>query len=154
MTNSGGILASFRYGARGHSGVELNYGYTRNSQVYTSSTTFNFQEQQANVHELTAAYVYRFDHKGKLTPFVLGGGGMLLFSPISVSTHSIPGADTDNKGTFLYGVGANYRLTDALGLRFQFRGLLYKAPDFGVSASSTGAWTHTAEPSVGVTLRF
>jgi len=154
VTNSGGFLASFRYGTRGHSGVELNYGYTRNSQLYTNSTSFNFQEQQANVHELTAAYVYNFARRGKLQPFVLGGGGLLLFSPISTSTQSVPGADTDTKGTFLYGLGANYRLTGALGLRVQFRGLFYKAPDFGVSTSSTGAWTHTAEPSVGIMLRF
>ncbi len=154
VTNSGGILGSFRYTLRGHSGVELNYGYTRDSHIYSNSTAFTFQEQQANVHELTAAYVYQMDRKKKLNPFVLGGGGLLIFSPISVSTFSIPGATTDTRGTFLYGVGANYRLTDALGLRLQFRGLIYKSPDFGVSTSSTGTWAHTAEPSLGITLHF
>ncbi len=154
VTNSGGVLASFRYAVRDHSGLELNYGYTRNSQVYSNNATFTFQEQQAGVHELTGAYVYQMDRKKKLNPFVLGGGGMLIFRPIRVSTFSIPGASTDTKGTFLYGAGTNYRLTDALGLRLQFRGLIYKSPDFGVSASSTGSWAHTAEPSVGITLRF
>ena len=74
VTNSGGILGSFRYQFRGHSGVELNYGYTRNSQIYTNGSAFTFQEQQANVHELTAAYVYQFNHRKKLSPFLLGGG--------------------------------------------------------------------------------
>ncbi len=154
VTNSGGILGSFRFKVRNHSELELNYGYTRNSQIYTNGTAFTFQEQQANVHELTAAYVYQFNRRKKLNPFVLGGGGFLLFHPMTVSTHSLVDPQNDTEGTFLYGVGANYRLTDALGLRFQFRGLIYKAPDFGVAAASTGAWALTGEPSVGITLRF
>jgi opacity protein-like surface antigen len=154
VTNSGGILASFRVKVRDHSELELNYGHTRNSQIYTNSTAFSFEEQQANVHEITAAYVYQFKRRNKLNPFVLGGGGLLLFHPISVSTHSIPGAATDTEGTFLYGLGTNYRLTDKLGLRLQFRGLIYKAPDFGVVTSSTGSWTHTVEPSVGFMVHF
>jgi hypothetical protein len=31
---------------------------------------------------------------------------------------------------------------------------MYKAPDFGVNAVSTGAWALTGEPSIGLTLRF
>jgi len=154
VTNSGGILASFRYGVRDHSSLELNYGYTRNSQIYANNTAFTFQQQQANIHELSAAYVYQMDRRKKLNPFVLGGGGFLIFSPVSVSSFSIPDASRDTKGAFLYGAGVNYRLTDALGLRLQFRGLIYKSPDFGVAASSTGSWAHTGEPSIGITLRF
>jgi hypothetical protein len=48
----------------------------------------------------------------------------------------------------------DYRLLGGLGLRLQYRGLVYKAPDFGISALSTDSWTHTAEPSVGLVLRF
>lgn len=154
VTNSGGYLASFRYQIRRNAALELNYGHTRNSQVYTNSSAFTFQEQQANVHELTAAYVYRFDHKKKLTPFVLGGGGFLFFRPMTVSTHSLVDPQNDTEGTFLVGLGANYRLTDALGIRVQLRGLMYKSPDFGVNAASTGAWSLTGEPSVGLTFRF
>jgi opacity protein-like surface antigen len=154
VTNSGGVLASFRYRVRDHSTLELNYGYTRDSQIYSSTSAFTFQEQQANVHELTAAYVYQLHGRKKLNPFVLGGGGLLMFHPLTASTHSLLDPDTDNQGTFLYGLGANYRLNDRLGLRFQFRGLIYKAPDFGVSTASTGSWTHTGEPSIGLTLRF
>src|SRR4051794_2718542 len=81
VTNSGGVLGSFRYRFRDHSGLELNYGFTRNSQVYTNTTAFTFQEQQANIHELTAAYVYQLHGRKRLNPFVLGGGGLLLFHP-------------------------------------------------------------------------
>ena len=154
VTNSGGFLASFRYQLRRNAALELNYGRTRNSQIYTNSTAFTFQEQQANVHELTAAYVYQLNRGKKLNPFVLGGGGFLLFRPITTSTHSLVDPQNDTEGTFLYGLGANYRLTNALGVRVQFRGLIYKSPDFGVNAASTGAWALTGEPSIGLTLRF
>src|SRR5262245_60542007 len=63
VTNSGGILASFRYQIRRNAALELNYGRTRNSQIYTNGNAFTFQEQQANVHELTAAYVYQFNRR-------------------------------------------------------------------------------------------
>lgn len=154
VTNSGGFLASFRYNMRGRSGVEFNYGFLRDSQLYTNTSSLAFNEQQANVHELSGAYVYRLNRVWKVNPFVLGGGGFLIFKPISTSTLSVPGASTDVKGTFLYGAGVNYRLTDSLGLRLQYRGLLYKSPDFGVSTVSAGTWANTAEPSVGITLRF
>jgi hypothetical protein len=85
VTNSGGLLGSFRFQVRRRDTIELNYGYTRNSQIYTSGTTLAFQEQQANVHELTAAYVYQVNPKAKLNPFVLGGGGLLLFRPMTAS---------------------------------------------------------------------
>jgi hypothetical protein len=154
VTNSGGILGSFRFRIRRHDAIELNYGHTRNSQIYTNGTAFTFQEQQANVHELTAAYVYQFNRRKKLDPFVLGGGGLLLFRPVTASTHSLADPQNETQGTILFGLGANYRLTDALGVRVQLRGLMYKSPDFGVAAASTGAWALTGEPSIGLTLRF
>ena len=154
VTNSGGLLGSFRFRVRRNDTIELNYGYTRNSQIYTNSTAFSFQEQQANVHELTAAYVYQVNRKAKLNPFVLGGGGLLLFHPMTASTHSLVDPQSDTEGTILVGLGANYRLTDAFGVRVQFRGLMYKSPDFGVNAASTGAWAITGEPSIGLTFRF
>lgn len=154
VTNSGGLLGSFRYRIRRHDAIELNYGYTRDSQIYTNSNAFTFQEQQANVHELTAAYVYQFNSKYKLNPFVLGGGGLLLYRPMTASTHSLVDPQSDTEGTVLFGLGANYRLTNALGVRVQFRGLMHKSPNFGVDAASTGAWALTGEPSIGLTLRF
>lgn len=79
---------------------------------------------------------------------------MLIFSPVTNSTNATFGSSTQTTGTFLYGFGLNYRLMRGLGVRLQYRGLIYKAPDYGVSDISTGAWAHSAEPSLGLTLRF
>jgi len=43
-TNSGGILGSYRFFFDNHSGVELNYGYSLNTQTYalaSGTTGFN-----------------------------------------------------------------------------------------------------------------
>jgi len=41
-----------------------------------------------------------------------------------------------------------------IGLRLQFRGNLYKAPDLTTLYGSTGAFTRTSEPMVGVYFRL
>ena len=153
-TDSGRFLASYRLGFGNHSAVELNYGFSRSSQNFTGPFPGIFSSQQANMHEATAAYVFSLNRGGRLDPFVLGGGGALIFSPTDSAFNPLLGGDTQARGTFLYGAGLDYRLVHGLGLRLQYRGLVYKAPDFGLAALSTGSWTHTAEPSVGLVFRF
>ena len=41
-----------------------------------------------------------------------------------------------------------------LALRLQYRGLLYKAPDFKVQNLFTGDQGHLAEPSAGIVIKF
>jgi opacity protein-like surface antigen len=155
-TNSAGFLLSYSYTFRPHSALALNYSYTRDTQYYTviGSITGPIASQQANVHEITGAYVLDVGRGRRLDPFLLAGGGALIFSPISNSTNSTFGSTTQTAGTFVYGFGLNYRLVHALGVRLQYRGLIYKAPDFGVSEISTGSWSHSAEPSIGLTYSF
>jgi outer membrane immunogenic protein len=152
-TNSGGFLASYRYQFGGFSAVGFDYGFTRNSQVFNTSS-FLFAQQQASVHEFTGEYIFKMHHRWKVDPFLMAGGGALFFSPITASTQSIPLASERTQGTFLYGLGADYKLMGPVGVRVQYRGLIYKAPDFASTTFSTGSWTHTAEPMVGLTLRF
>ena len=75
-------------------------------------------------------------------------------------------ASQQTKPTFLYGGGLDYQvfslvplirrstLTHHLALRLQYRGLLYKAPDFKVQNLFTGAREHMAEPTIGVVVKF
>lgn len=155
-TNSGGFLLSYSYAFRSHSALELNYGFTRDTQYYTivSAITGPIASQQANVHELTASYVLDAGRSRKLDPFLLGGVGALIFNPVTNSTNATFGGSTQTTAAFVYGFGLNYRLVHSLGLRLQYRGLIYQAPDFGLSEISTGSWGHSAEPSIGITYRF
>jgi opacity protein-like surface antigen len=58
------------------------------------------------------------------------------------------------KGTFVYGGGADWPLLKHVTLRTEYRGLVYKAPDFGLRSLNTDAVTHTAQPSVGIAFHF
>ncbi len=67
---------------------------------------------------------------------------------------SVPGAGSQGKGAFLYGAGADYALTRRFSIRAEYRGFVYKNPDFGLAALHTDSWTHTAQPSAGIVFRF
>ena len=71
-TNSGGVLGTYRYYFNPHNGVEVNYGYTSNTEKYNGTGV------NTNSHEFTAAYVYRLPQK-RWSPFVLAGVGGLVF---------------------------------------------------------------------------
>jgi hypothetical protein len=75
-TNSGGVLASYRYYFDRHNGIEVNDGYARNTQNYDQFGV------NTNSHEVTAAYVLRFPQR-RWSLFVLAGVGGLLFDPSS-----------------------------------------------------------------------
>ena len=71
-------------------------------------------------------------------------------SPAAAKTNTT----SSTKGVFDYGAGLDWGLLPHLGLRFQYRGNLYKAPDLTKLYTSTGAFTHTSEPMIGVYFRL
>jgi opacity protein-like surface antigen len=103
----------------------------------------------ANAHEVTADWIVSFG-VANLRPFVLGGGGVLF----DVPSYSSSSTSTTTRGVFVYGAGLDWGLLPHLGLRVQYRGNLYKAPDLTKLYTSTSAFTHTAEPMIGAYFRF
>jgi len=53
-TETGGVLAGYRHHFSPWFAAEANYGYARNTQKYSGSTSARIQ---ANVHEITGALV-------------------------------------------------------------------------------------------------
>ncbi len=144
------MLASVRQSLHPWLGWEVNYGYTRYSERY-STLPFGVQN---NVHEVTAAYLFQAPTIPilGLQPFASIGTGGLIFLPTEVG-----GQRYSQQARFpiLYEVGVNYPiLTSHLGLRLQYRGLSYKTPDFNASVITTNARRQTSEPSVGAYFRF
>ena len=151
-TNTGGLLVGYRYHLNRWLSAEANYGFDRNTQKYFS--TGGFSSVQSDIHAITADAVVNLPFSiSKFSPYVLGGGGSLVFHPTG-SGGSIRGADNQAKGAFLYGVGTNYVLSRHFSLRAEYRGFVYKSPDFGLKGLNTAAWTHTAQPSAGIAYRF
>lgn len=146
-TNSGGVLASYRFFFSENHGVELNYGYSLNTQAY--GLTSGPLGVKARQHEATAAYVYRRHYRG-ITPFVEAGVGALVFDP-----DEAPLASTQARAAFVYGGGADFNITRRVFLRAEYRGFVYNSPTFDlVSTNGADRVTHRAEPSVGFGYRF
>ena len=83
-------------------------------------------------------------------PFSSGGGISIVCpgTPVTVITTS----DTKAvfKPVYVYGAGIDWGLFSHLGMRIQYRGNFYSAPNMTKFFSPTGAYTHTAEPLVGI----
>ncbi len=143
-TNSGGVLASYRFFFSKHHGVEADYGYTRNTQTYSAVTGV-----KTDSHEISGAYVFRMP-LGKVSPFALVGAGALVFNP---KDHA--GASRQTRAAFVYGAGADLNLTHRLFMRAEYRGLISKSPTYDLRALyGLDRVSHRAEPSIGFGYRF
>jgi len=145
--NSGGVLGSYRFFFNQYHGVEVDYGYSLNTQKYEFSS--GSVGVNSYSHEVSAAYVFRHPFQ-RWTPFVLAGAGGLLFDPRDVS-----GVSTQARAAFVYGGGADVKLSTRIYVRAEYRGLVYNSPTYGLEAlAGTDRVTHRAEPSIGFGYRF
>lgn len=154
-TQSGGVLGAYRYHINRWLSAEAAYGWNRNSQLF--STPGRFARVQADVHQATGGLVLNLPtpRRFRMSPYVLAEGGALVFDPIN-NGGSFLGADRQAVGVFVYGGGADFPLPMIrhTSLRLEYRGLVYNAPNFGLSNLDTSTVTHTAQPSAGLVFRF
>jgi opacity protein-like surface antigen len=149
-TNSLGALFSVRQSFHPWLGYEVNYSYTRFSERY-NNIPYSVQD---NVHEASAAYLVQGPSLPilGLQPFGTVGAGGLIFLPTTVGGQRY---HQQWRVPLIYEVGVNWPiLTSHLGLRLQYRGLIYKTPDFESEPITTNAKRQTSEPSVGAYFRF
>jgi opacity protein-like surface antigen len=152
-TDTGGFMVGYRYHINRWLSAEGNYGYDRNSQQYFGS--LGESRVQANAHTVTGDLAVKIPLPIKrVSPYALAGGGGLIFDPTGNPGGSVAGASSQGRGAFLYGAGADYVLTQHFSLRAEYRGFVYKSPDFGLASLRTDSWTHTAQPSAGIVFRF
>lgn len=155
-TKSLAYLGSVRYHFTRRHAIEGNVGHTVNSQIF--SVPPDSFRVISTITEFSGAYVFTPFSGRKLDPFVFAGGGGLHFGAGNTYIDTFPasiGASSQTSLAFLYGGGADYHLRWKLSLRLQYRGLVYKVPDFKVPASLfTGAKGHIAEPAAGIVVKF
>ena len=146
-TNSGGVLATYRYFFSKHHGVEADYGYALNTQNYASANgTVGVESRN---HEISGAYVFRMPMH-KVTPFALAGVSALIFDP-----KNFAGASSQTRAGFVYGAGADVNLTQHLYLRAQYRGFVYNSPTYDLQGlAGLDRISHRAEPSIGFGYSF
>lgn len=160
-SNAAGVLFELRHISNPLVGYEATYSYNRANQNYSAASfacpvgtlpPCNIPAPvsvPADAHEITGDWIVSFG-LANIKPFVLGGGGVLF----NVPSYSSSSTSTSTRGVFVYGAGLDFGLLPHIGLRLQYRGNLYKAPDLTKLYTSTSAFTHTAEPMIGAYLRF
>jgi opacity protein-like surface antigen len=173
--NQAGGLFEFRQIKNPLVGYEATYSYNRGDQGFSDSPppfacpgicTTSTAAIANNAHEVTGDWVVSL-HAASLRPFALAGGGLLLNVPsggtVTTTTcgpepctesTSAAATRTSTEGIFSYGAGLDWELLPHLGLRFQYRGNVYKAPAIANAFSSTNAFTHNAEPVIGIYFRL
>ena len=154
-TDTGGVLAGYRFHINRWVSAEAVYGWNRNTQEFTS--TLGPGRVQSDVHEAIGGAVINVPVPRKFIfrPYVLAEGGALVFRP-TFASGTIPGVGQQAVGAFVYGGGFDYPIPTLkkVALRVEYRGLVYKAPDFGLAQLHTDTWTHTSQPSAGLVYRF
>ncbi len=151
-TDTGGFLAGYRFHINSWLAADATYGYDRNTQQ--SLALFGSTNIQTNVHQATGSLVVTLPIAvARLRPYALAGAGALVVDPTGKAGGFVPGAQSQAKPAFVYGVGADYNFSNHIALRAEYRGLVYNRPDFGLGLQS-GVTTHTAQPSAGVVFKF
>ncbi len=143
--------ASFRHSFHWWLGYEASYDYTRFSDFY-SGQAFGYQH---NLHQFNGDYYVHGPKAFGIQPFAVAGVSAVVFSPTLNGGQNTPWQIRPGAN---FGAGINYPLlTSHLGVRLQYRGVYYEAPDFspnGLPALSTNSYRLTSEPLAGVYIRF
>lgn len=157
-TKSGGLLLGYRYHFKPWFAVQGDYGYTRDTQKYFDPI-FGETDIQANLHQLTGEAVITAPSRSRVRPYALAGIGALFFRPTNSLNNSFFGVSNNSgnnqtKAAFVYGGGVDFDLTHYVALRAEYRGYVYKIPDFQIPGLAPDNFTHLAQPSVGLVWRF
>ena len=169
--SQGGYLIELRHISNPIEGFKINYGFNRANQRYstvgtcTANCTSLTASVPADAHEVTAEWVVSL-HLLNVRPFAFAGGGALITVPqgstarqticgtACTTSNIIATTKKDTRGLFTYGAGLDFAVLPHIGLRFQYRGRVSKAPDLVSAFSSTNKFARTSEPVFGVFLSF
>jgi opacity protein-like surface antigen len=151
---SAGGMVAVRHIANPILGFEGTYSFNRANQRYNcgvSCGNISPATLKADAHEVTFDWVPSIK-VANLRPFGLLGIGALFNVPQSGQTAFETKTSTDV--VYVYGAGLDLGLIPHFGLRFQYRGNLYKQPDVTELFTSIDKFKHTAQPMVGIYLRL
>jgi opacity protein-like surface antigen len=152
---SAGGIVEVRHISNPILGFEGTYSYNRANQRYkcdaVSCGDITVATVKADAHEVTLDWVPSV-HVANLRPFGVLGVGALFNVPQDSNPEIATQCST--RAVYVYGAGLDVTVVPHFGIRLQYRGNLYKAPDVTELFTSTDKLTHTAEPMVGIFLRL
>jgi len=184
LSDQAGFLIEARYIRNPLVGYELTYSFNRANEAYMSSIeppcpaggttpcgpTKTWAAVPANAHEISGDWVASL-RLGAFRPFALAGAGAFVSVPASgtvMTTTQVCGTvnnlcsqttatsstSIQTTAVFVYGAGVDWTLLPHLGIRVQYRGNVYKAPELAQAFRSTGSFTQSAQPVAGIFFRF
>jgi opacity protein-like surface antigen len=145
-------MAGYRFNLKNWLAVEGDYDYFRNHQTFSwSSGTTSIP---MNVHAATGVAIvklpsFKVPAVKIVSPFVLAGGGAMFFDPRGGSVNN-----EQTRGAFVYGGGFDVPISKHFLVRAQYRGFVYKTPDFEMTSLKVDKYTHSAVPSAGLVFTF
>ena len=147
-----GGLISYRFMLTPSAALEANYGIT-----YQNSIGFyvnpNHYKVLTRTQELSGAFVKSFVFKN-FNPFVEAGPAALVFLPIRNSGTTNVDAKQQTTVGGMYGAGFAYEVSPSFDIRVEYRGLVTKVPNFGLSQLSANRWYNISNPAIGVAYHF
>lgn len=154
-TQAGSFLANVRYRFSPKHSIEFNLGRATQTEHY-NTPPFSY-DIPSKITELGGAYVFSPIETEKYEPFFLIGLSAMRYYPRGTTT--VGGTiytlgRTQTELAYVYGAGLDYHLYKRFAVRLQYRGLINSAPTFGLGNLFTGSRLHTAEPSVGLVIKF
>ena len=157
-SNSPGFMIELRHISNPLVGYDVAYSFRGADQLYErihplgcpGPSCINAQPVNAHAQSLTLNWVVSLP-LANFRVFALAGGGFVKFDPTSSQAGDTQG---QTKGLFDYGAGIDWTLLPHLGLRFQYRGNVYKAPALATAFESTDKFTQASEPMLGAFFRF
>ena len=153
-TKTAGVLGSYRYLLTPRSGLELNYSFSQDSLKFNApSVALPNNRIRSKNQEISAAYVYSRNYK-RYNPFVEGGVGAMLFTPIlDASTTQLNSKSNTSVGG-LFGAGVAYEISPSFDIRAEYRGFVTKTPSFGISQFTTNKYYLISLPAIGIAYHF
>ncbi len=139
----------------GYTRSNHNYSYTQgfiSNPNAAGEVAYSQGSIKANRYELTLGYAIEGPRNKRFRTFAEVGGGGLFFVP-SASYF----ANKQTRPAMLFGVGMEYRVTHHMGFRAEYRGLLYKGPDFAYDFGNVPVqrlFTITSSPTISLVYRF
>lgn len=147
-----GALLSYRFMVTPTSALEVNYGITyQNSISYFANP--NHYKILTRTQDISGAYVHYFVFRN-FNPFVEAGPTGIIFLPIRNTGTTTLDAKQQTQVGAMYGAGIAYEVSPSWDVRAEYRGLVTKVPNFGVSQLSTNRWYNIYEPVIGVAYHF
>ena len=154
QSKTGGILASYRYLLTPHSALEANYSFAQNTLYFQCCGNTTSNPIHTRQQELSAAYVYGLTFKN-YNPFVEGGIGAFIFTPIQNGTFTLDAKQNTNIGG-VFGGGLAYEISPSFDIRAEYRGGFVKTPDFKLPGDrfKTNRYEVIQMPAIGIAYHF